>query len=173
MISVSFKKRMIFIIVVLCLGIVGGFYFLRTKKAPIPQYALDKIVKEKVEPISLETYFGGKVFCVYKVAGYEENSNIIKGYIKVWAQEFYVHNNSLLTCGSETELPTILSIKKSGSSYKFVSCRICRAEETKEGLKMFPGSFSEKLSRLTFTVDLEEKLKSEAKAYFKKEKVLK
>lgn len=142
-------------------------------KTPVPQYVLDKIIKEKVEPISTPTSCGGRPFCVYKIISYEKTNNIIKVYLSLFAQEYYVKNNRLLS-GSGGQSPAILILKKDNNNYKFVTCNISTAAGLQDSLQIFPQNIRKKVAEASEPDStLLNYLKKKAANYFKSTKELK
>lgn len=134
---------------------------------PIPKYTLDSIIKKNVEPTSIPLSFGGKAFCDYKVIASEKDNNMIKIYLSLRAQEYYVKNNKLFM-GTGGDFYAILMVKQQNNNYKFVNCTISRADEPDDAVKIFPKSVRKKaLKSPSFDDSSSKKLQKDAETYFK------
>lgn len=138
--------------------------------SPIPQAALDNIIKKYVESISVKPSFGGKAFCDYKIIDSTKKDDMLHIYISLLGQEYYTKNNKLYE-GTGGVFYAILTIKEQNNSYNFVNCNISRAEEEEDALKIFPGDVRKKLSesreRDYFNNFSSNKVRQKSEAYFK------
>ena len=138
----------------------------------ISKKALDKIVKENVEPISIKPNFGGNPFCVYEIIDSEKDKDIINVYIHLLGQEFYVENNNVIK-GTGGVFPAIITIKKENEEYKFLNCNISRSEETEQALEIFPKAIRKKARHFYVSKSQLSEMQRNAENYFKEKNIIK
>ncbi|ABS42490.1 hypothetical protein [Clostridium botulinum] len=134
---------------------------------PIPKDYLDNIVKKYVGPEGMQPYFGGKTFYDYKIIDSEKSGDIIKIYLDLIGQEYYIEDDKL-AMGTGGAFFASVTMKKENNNYKLVSYKVSKELETEESLKIFPKSIRKKALR-TNTPSLKN-VEKEAETYFKKTK---
>lgn len=127
---------------------------------------LDNIIKENVEPTSLEPNFGGKIFCDYMIIDTEKNSDTLKIYLYLYIQEYYLKDGEL-ELGTGEITPAVLTVKQQDDEYLFLDCSISHEAETNESIKNFPKKIQKKyLSSGPFCGQSETTTEYRAKKYF-------
>ncbi|WP_434282402.1 hypothetical protein [Clostridium botulinum] len=134
---------------------------------PIPKSSLDNIVKKYVGPEGMQPHFGGKTFYDYKIIDSEKSDDIIKIYLYLIGQEYYIEDDKLLEGTGGADYATV-TIKKENNNYKLVSYEVSKLLEAEESVKIFPKSIRKKALR-TNTPSFKN-VEKEAKTYFKKTK---
>lgn len=169
----NFKKSFILTFSILIIsGLVGCSFITYKEKdediTSIPKDILDNIIKEYVEPISVETFNGGKSFCDYIIIDSDNDGNKINIYLWLLAQEYFVQDSKLLE-GAGGEFSAVLTVEQNGNNYKFLNCDISRAIDLKESLNIFPENVRKKASQNSvFDEASLSKIESKAKNYFNK-----
>ena len=131
----------------------------------IPNEKLDLIIKNNVEPISIETFNGGKAFCDYKIIESNKDGNEIKLYMLILAQEYFKEDSELKK-GAGGNFTAVLTLEESNGEYKFINCDISNAIEQEESINIFPEDIREKAKNITFSVDSVSKIEERAREYF-------
>ncbi|EPY2273015.1 hypothetical protein ACXAUS_001871 [Clostridium sporogenes] len=134
---------------------------------PIPKDYLDNIVKKYVGPEGIQPYFGGKTFYDYKIIDSEKSNDIIKIYLHLIGQEYYIEDDKLVEGTGGEDFATV-TIKKENNNYKLESYKVSKELEQEESLKIFPKSIRKKAikeNNISF-----ENVQKEAETYFKKSK---
>ncbi|KEI77632.1 hypothetical protein G4W71_05395 [Clostridium botulinum] len=134
---------------------------------PILKSSLDNIVKKYVGPEGMQPYFGGKTFYDYKIIDSEKSDDIIKIYLDLIGQEYYIEDDKLVM-GTGGAFFASVTMKKENNNYKLVSYEVPKSIETEESIKIFPKSIRKKALR-TDTPSLKN-IEKEAETYFKKTK---
>ncbi|WP_294189350.1 hypothetical protein [uncultured Clostridium sp.] len=133
----------------------------------IPNEKLDLIIKNNVEPISIETFNGGKAFCDYKIIGSNKDGNEIKMYMLILAQEYFKEASELKK-GVGGNFTAVLTLEESNGEYKFINCDISKAIEQEESINIFPEDIREKAKNITFSADSVNRIEERAREYFNK-----